>query len=301
MPNTLCHIALQTPASHLFRPKTSILLIVAACIIPDLPWIAQRLCLAAQVADPYMLRLYFTAQASLLFCLLPAALLALLAPRPRQVFVVVAANAALHLLLDATQEKWANGVHLLAPISWQPFSLGFSWPEHPLWTLLSCAGIAVMLFYASGKRGITVGSPEISGRRCVAMCIVATTYLLGPFAFLTDIEESNSHFIKTLRSPARTGSHLELDRQRYDAATATITTFAGEQIALQGDAPPSSGLLSVRGVFTSQATLQVTAYHIHSEMRDYASILGLFMACALGLQSVLLSRKKLHQPPQGSP
>jgi hypothetical protein len=91
-------------------------------VIPDVPWILQRIVSAgftASVVDPYDLRLYTIVQSSLIACLVLSLALSLLSSAPRRVFMLLAFNSFVHLLLDAMETKWANGVNLFAPFSWQ--------------------------------------------------------------------------------------------------------------------------------------------------------------------------------------
>ncbi|HSO09252.1 MAG TPA: hypothetical protein VLR45_04640, partial [Desulfoprunum sp.] len=118
MPNTLCHIALQAPVHRAALSDKVLPWVVAGCIIPDIPWILLRTALALGMAAPYTIRLYTTIQASLLFCTLFSAFLAQFSRRPAATFAILSGNCLFHLLLDATQVKWANGVHLLAPFDW---------------------------------------------------------------------------------------------------------------------------------------------------------------------------------------
>jgi len=90
---------------------------------PGYPWILLRTSLALDLAAPYTVRLYTTIQASLLFCALFSAFLAQLSRHPAATFAILTGNSLLHLLLDATQVKWANGVHLLARSTGPPGSL----------------------------------------------------------------------------------------------------------------------------------------------------------------------------------
>ena len=43
--------------------------------------------------------------------------------------IILSINSLLHLLLDATQIKWANGVHFFAPFNWQLANFNLFWPE----------------------------------------------------------------------------------------------------------------------------------------------------------------------------
>ena len=265
------------------------------CIIPDIPWIMQRIMFKLGLADPYSLRLYFTVQASLVFCLLPSLWIALLSKKPKAIFALISVNCLLHLLLDATQIKWANGVHLLAPISWSPLSFGLLWPEHLLWPVISLAGLILFLYLMIKNRDIGSLSFTITARTIGISILLFLIYFAGPLAFMDKLEQADSHFIQTLRQQdKRAGKYIELDRLPYNGSTGTIRTFAGERITLtglDGIKPGSDSILSIQGIFTDISTIRVSNYHIHSGLRDYASVLGLFMACALLIQSLLICRK----------
>ncbi|MBU1985662.1 MAG: hypothetical protein KJ846_00385, partial [Proteobacteria bacterium] len=125
MPNTLVHIGIQGPLNTLFGKGTNPQWMLLGCIIPDIPWILQRILNFIPGIDPYTLRLYSLNQASLFFCLFMAAALALSTRRSLHIFLLLSLNCLLHLLLDATQIKWANGVQLLVPFSWS--MLRFDW------------------------------------------------------------------------------------------------------------------------------------------------------------------------------
>nr|MBS0019700.1 hypothetical protein [Gammaproteobacteria bacterium] len=119
MPNTIAHFGLQGAASRLLFGTVDPRWIMVGCVIPDAPWIAQRVVHAAAPGfDPYSLRLYFVAQASLLSSLVLCAACAVLTRTPRVLFFLLGFNVLAHLLLDACQTKWGNGVAIAAPISW---------------------------------------------------------------------------------------------------------------------------------------------------------------------------------------
>jgi len=137
MPNTLGHYGVQGAASRALFGRVDPRWIMAGCVLPDVPWILQRLTQAVfPGAYPYDLRLYFVAQASLFGALVGCGAAAALAPKPRRIFLLLAFNVLFHLLLDACQTKWGNGVHLLAPASWHMLNFGWfwsaEWPSHAL-------------------------------------------------------------------------------------------------------------------------------------------------------------------------
>ena len=181
MPNTLAHLGLQTLVAAPALRAGEVRWLFLGCVIPDLPWILQRALRGLAVVDLYERRLYAIAQASLAVSLFLCAALAALAARPRRVFVILAASAALHLLLDALQTKWANGVHLAAPFSWQLWNAGLFWPESPISLGLSALGLAVVggvLLSSQRVPGAVTGErgPRVS-RVAVASLLLAVTCL----------------------------------------------------------------------------------------------------------------------------
>ena len=120
MPNVFAHLGVGAAVTRLVIPDADAKWIFLGCVIPDVPWILQRVVSTLGLAlNPYDIRLYFVVQASLAGSLLLAATLAAISSAPRRVFTVLALNVLVHLLLDACQTKWGNGIHILAPISWQ--------------------------------------------------------------------------------------------------------------------------------------------------------------------------------------
>ena len=147
MPNTLAHLGVQGFLTRTIIREADIKWIFLGALIPDFPWIARRaiLFLIPQV-DPIDLRLYAIAQSSLAGCLLLAAAISLLTYKPLRIFIILAINSLLHLLIDALQTKWGNGVHLLAPVSWHTWNLGYFWPETMATYALTVLGVIYVLY-----------------------------------------------------------------------------------------------------------------------------------------------------------
>ena len=125
MPNTLAHFGIQGVATLVMLRQADPKWIFVGCIIPDVPWILQRI-VRPVITDPdllYDLRLYTIAQASLICCLLLCGAFAVLSANPGRIFAILSLNSCFHLLLDAFQTKWGNGVHrvvyIIGPISLQ--------------------------------------------------------------------------------------------------------------------------------------------------------------------------------------
>ncbi|MFN2354861.1 MAG: hypothetical protein ABR512_10100 [Desulfopila sp.] len=288
MPNTLIHIAIQAPLSRALVPRVQIPWILLGLIIPDIPWILQRIAVAGQFGDPYQMRLYFTSQASLLFCLVLSFTFALFAKRVFLVFSVLALNNLLHLFLDAMQIKWGNGVHFFAPLSWTPTHFDLLWPEHTLMYLLS-----VMGFFYLVKNITTISLEDIAvntSSMWKISCLCLGLYFLLPLFFMSHIIDSNANYIAIKNTSSdRVGRIVELDRSYYSAKDSTIALFTGEKVPVVGSLPPKSGIISIKGRFLDQKTIQSDAYHPHGSTRDYASMAGLLFSSIIWL--TLLTRR----------
>lgn len=297
MPNTLCHIGIQVPLSGLVLRKSQLIWVIIACIIPDLPWIALKCLIPLEIFDPYNLRLYCTAQASLFFCLFCSAGLACCTAQSGKVFTILGSNCLAHLILDSLEIKWGNGVHFIAPYSWTMQHLDKAWPEHPVILGLTLVGLVVLL--GSWKKGTPCSSPLRKPDRVKAAscCVAFGIYMLGPILFLPQLEAADTYSIHTLRlKDQRPGKPIAFDRAHYFAETRTLRTFAGEHIAVIGSQPQVSGRVSFRGHFLTPTSFSSTTHHYHRDYRDIATFVGLFMACTLLLQSLILphfqARKK---------
>ena len=293
MPNTLVHFGVQGAASRALARDVDAKWIFLGCIIPDVPWIIQRVVSGLwSSVDPYSLRLYATVQASLAACLLFSAALALISKHPGVIFAVLALNSFLGLGLDALQTKWANGVHLFAPLSWDMLNFGLFWPESIPNYLLTIFGLRVFLRFA----GPTFGKPVVLMLRKRRRVLLALAFLLAwaitPLVFLTGPENQDNHFVRTLRATElREGRAIELDRAEYfvEGGREYVRTYTGEKLAVIGQTLGHSGTVSVRGTFVDAQTIRIHERHEHSgAWRDWASILGLTLL--LGLWMVGLWR-----------
>ncbi len=302
MPSTLCHIGFQGPLSQIAWGKNHIIWVIVACIIPDLPWILLTSLLPLGLFDPYDLRLYCTAQASLLCCLFFSAALACFCRRPGTIFLLLACNCLLHLLLDSLEIKWGNGIHLIAPLSWTMLQQGLVWPEHPLVLVFTLAGLVYLL--GNWRNCLSSGAPfhlpktiKISTGLGFLAC-----YLLAPTFFLDQMERANTYHIHTLRhKEQRPGKPIQFDRVHYFALQHSLQTFAGERIIVTGSQPDTSGRVSFRGHFLTPTTFASDSHHLHRDHRDFDTLIGLFMACTLLLQSLILAHFLARKNNQGPP
>lgn len=279
MPNTLAHIGIQTLVTRAVLRDADVKWIWAACVIPDLPWIGQRAARAFTEISPYDIRLYAIVQSSLLFCLLLSAALACLSNQFRRVFAILALGCLMHLVLDALQTKWANGVHLFVPLSWELWNAGLFWPEDwPTWALtglgMTVAVYAMLRLPADGRDLV-----RPRGARLVTLMVLGGVYFTAPLALMEGPRTADSHFVRTLSETGhRTGLPIEIDRNRVlDTANGPVLqTWTGERLVLTGAVPESPGKYSLQGTFQNPGTIEVKTTHAHPKgLRDNASYLGL--------------------------
>ena len=313
MPNTLAHLGIQTLATRGLIRDAEVKWIWAGCLLPDLPWIGQRALGATGLVDPLDLRLYAMAQASLFVSLALAGALACLAARPGRVFAILAFGCLTHLLLDAAQIKWANGVHLFAPFFWNIWNFGFFWPEDWPTYALTALGAAVAAWAFWRRRETLADLVRPRGLRAAVFAALALGWLALPVAFLGPAGRSGSHHVDILRDPAaRPGRAIGFDRDEVAFGAAggpEIVAWTGERFAATGVLPPApqttpgggSVPASLLGRFTDAATVEVAEVHVHAAgLRDYASYAGL--AAVIGFWALaLLRRPRRPAPPRSAP
>ncbi len=291
MPNTLAHFGIQTLTSKaVFRPA-DVKWIGLGCLIPDLPWITQRLIRPLAIIDPIDLRLYVIIQSSLFMSLILAGSISLQVKNSRRIFLLLALNCVLHLFLDPTQIKWANGTHLLAPFSWHLTNFGFFWPEQLPALLLTLAGLIIFPIFAWKDRDREILLIRCWKRQAAGLLLLGL-YLLLPIFLWNGPLAADNHFAATLKKKQRTGNTIEIDRKPYHARQSTIGTISGEQLNLTGpNLPKFDTNLSIKGIFTNNNTILISKYHVHSPMRDIYSKIGISMLLLSWL--VALCRKRI--------
>lgn len=289
MPNSLAHFGGQGPLARLIDARVDAKWILLGCVLPDVPWIARRAvtAVAGGFVDPVALRLYGIVQASLAFSLILAGILALLSARPKPVFGVLTLGALLHLLLDAAQTKWGNGVHFLAPISWEMINFGWFWPESVVTGALTVGGLGYVAWEWLRRRR----EPRIplapTRRNMLAAVTLALLYLAAPPVFFDDVMASGSHHLDVLvGETGEPGRHLGLDRVGYSPADegggsgGRVSVPGGEMRAV-GHLPSREATVSLRGRLMSPRTVWVSEYHVHTPyFRTVSSVLGLVLLVA---------------------
>jgi hypothetical protein len=283
MPNTLAHFGVQVLGTSAAFPTFDVRLLLLGPVLPDIPWILQRAAVGLLPGlDRIDLRLYVAIQASLLFCLILSAGIALATRQPLLVFCVLGVNCLAHLLLDAAEIKWANGVHLLVPFDWRMVNYGLFWPEHTVVLLLSLMGLAVAAAVILFRPGDPVG--VAGGRSLGAAAALLFFYLAAPVLLMEQAERADVHYAHSFRSPAESvGKPIEFDRVRLEATASgsAIRTFAGTSLRVTGSLPAAEGTVSIRGRFTDIGTVAVGDAHLHvGALRELPTYVGLGLLVA---------------------
>jgi hypothetical protein len=294
MPNTLVHFAVQGPSSRGLWRAVDPRWVFLGCLLPDLPWILRRAVVAFGLpVDPIDLRLYTMAQASLAGALLLCAALAVVTVAPRVVMAVLGLNALLHLLLDATEIKWGNGVHLLAPFSWRMTSFELVSGEGALFPVLSVAGALAVGWELARPRGRFVGF-DPRPRRLAAAGALLVAYFAAPLPFFGAIEATDSYSVKTMREvQRRPGRPVSFDRTGFLAAPGGgfVETWTGERLKATGMVPDHDALVSLHGTFLQPDLLRVDRLVEHRRDRDWPSYLALGLLALLWVRPYLPGRR----------
>ncbi|MEE9430248.1 MAG: hypothetical protein V3V16_04350 [Melioribacteraceae bacterium] len=289
MPNTLAHIGINGLLTRSVMKKSDLFWIYFGTIIPDIPWIIQRLVQTfSPSTDGFDLRLYVIVQATLLFSLILSLIFSFLTDATKRTFLILAFGSLLHLLIDSFQIKWANGVHLFAPFNWELLNFGLFWPESLPTYILTFSGIVYFIFNWNTLRTQKLNLKFNSVKFSISFLLLFI-YLLTPFYFMSHVEEANNHFIKTLRKENnRAGKFVEFDRKKIEFNELTnqysIQTFDKSFIPVEGISRVSANKISLRGKFIDNKTIKVIDYHEHIVwFRDGASYIGLILVLIAGV------------------
>ncbi len=286
VPNTLAHLGAQGVLNHLVKRDIDPKLIGLGCLLPDVPWILQRLITGLQLGhDPYTVRLYCIAQASLFVTLCLCGALAFLSQKPQEVFLILGVNACLHLLLDGLQTKLANGVHFFAPISWDLWNIGWFWPESlPTYILTGC-GVLYLIWKWSAAVNQPIPFQQRSPLKIGLSVAMIALYFFLPYVFLDGPRQADNHFVRTLEEKdSRKGKPIEFDRRSYIKTPSedVVDTFGGERLTVANSPLDHSGTISGRGTFSTQNEVKFREMHEHTgRLRDISSILGILLLIAM--------------------
>ena len=213
MPNTLAHIGVQGFSTKSIFNFSDLKWIYLGCIIPDFPWILQRILKYSNLFNLYDVRDYSIILSTLLFSIILSGALSMFSINSKKVFLILAFSSLFHLMLDPLQIKWANGTHLFAPFSWHLLSFNLFWPESILTYIITGFGLLYFIYYYKSalKESSDLTIPGI--KKMYLMISLLLVYFIVPLFMLNLPEQNNNHFVKTLRDyNSRQGKYIELDR-----------------------------------------------------------------------------------------
>ena len=280
MPNMLAHFGAQAVLTRTVLPTADIKVIFLGCFLPDVPWILQRIIRSVFPGfDPYSVRLYAIVQASLFVTLFLCGALAILSKSPGKVFSILAINSLLHLLLDALQTKWGNGVLLFAPFSWAQLNFDLFWPESLPTYLLTLLGLGYVGWV---WKNVIIESPllpDLSPPKIFLAVGLCGLYFALPMGLLDGPRMENNSYINTLQDKhTRIGQEIEFDRRPYIKMPQKdiLRSWTNEEFRILGRGLDQSGTVSIRGRFQDPSTIKVTDIHQHVwGFRDGSSYIAL--------------------------
>jgi len=300
MPNTLAHIGINGLLTRTLIKKSDFFWIYFGTIIPDLPWIFQRV---VETFFPsingYDLRLFVIVQATLILSIILSGAIAFISNSPKKTFLILSFGSLLHLLLDSLQIKWANGVHLFAPFNWELLNFSLFWPESFPTYILTIAGIIYFIFNWNNLKLNNI-KLKLSFSQLRISFFLFVIYFTLPFGLMQFPLEQNNHFVQTLSDyENRTGKPIELDRKKMKFEELTksyfIESIDKSYIKLVGIETTNAYKISVKGKFIDNNTIKVTEFHEHIIwFRDGASYIGLGFILLTGMISFKIKNRTIQ-------
>ena len=293
MPNTLAHIAVNSISTKIIIRNSELLWIYIGCIIPDIPWIIRKLVtFILPSMNGYDLQAYAIIQSSLLFSIIMSLDFALISTSKKRTFLILALGSLLHLIFDLLQIKWANGVILFAPFSWEMINFGLFWPENIINYIITSLGL--VYFMVNWKKVKIEKLPiTIKYKSTILSVLLIVCYLSAPLLFIQNIYSANSHYVRTLKDiELREGNYVELDRKSilYNKLSNSywIYSFNQDLIELSNLNSAESSRISVKGYFETNDRIKVSEFHENwDQFRDGASYIGLFLIFLIWINAVL--------------
>ena len=300
MPNTLAHLGAQALATRTVIRTAEVQWIFLGAVVPDVPWIAGR---ATRTLLPNLhdhdFWAYYIAQSSLVMSLLLCAAVAAIAARPGRAFVILGVNALFHLVLDGLQHRWGNGVHLLAPVSWESWNAGWFGLDSPAAFVLTGLGavVAVVALLAIWRQRDTPAL-DLSRRRLAWAGVLLVLYVGLPVPLRHGPLAADTLSVGTLHDRSnRSGRTIALDRTFYrrDGDRQFIHTYGGDVLSVSNRPLDSDAVVSIRATFVNDTTLFVHDFRDHSgSPRDLLTYVGLavVLASCVVASPVLKGRKQ---------
>ena len=282
MPNTLAHIGAQLPIGKAIRRNWDPRWIVLGLLLPDLPWILQRVALAVlPTLSPISIRAYVVVLSTPVFCTVLAAAIACCFEKGRTIFWILFSQSIIHLLLDAFQQKGGVGIPFLAPFSWHTYSFPAYSMNGWVTNLLTLSGLVILLLLLAGR----IHFPKLNRllidkplNLLLSLGLVAI-YFSGPLLLHNGVMDANVHDLKLWKGDMpRVGETVHFDRARYvPGDPGTIQDdFNPVPIPIIGVDFPHKTKISTEAVFINEDTLWTATYVVHPKgLRFSYTIVGL--------------------------
>lgn len=279
MPDLLTHFG----STYLvFRPmgyKDEIPLMYLGALIPDMPWIANRIFYFFDFSDPIQRLAYLIPFSTPFMAVIAALIIALTQRNTLRSFAMLLIAALFHILLDTMQTRIAEGSLLLYPASFTQYSFGWFWPEDTISYVAVGIGFIVTMFslIVSGPR------PGIQKTRLHLIIVLALIAALFPVLTIDRIISANAYRTGFLEAPQKwEGKQISLERETVISANA-IKTFSGLTVKVAGKHNLQTGQsVSIRGYY-SNGTVYPELIHYHNAPRDIFSYIALFIFVCIWL------------------
>jgi hypothetical protein len=272
-------------------------------LIPDLPWILQRVLLSIPIdIPPYAIRAYVVGMSAPLMCSILSAAIASLFKKWREVFSILLFGSMVHLLLDAVQEKGGLGIPLAYPFYFETFS-------YPLFSMngwisvsITFIGLLTTLYILLKPRNYFPFPKWTHEKHRLILCgILVWGYLTIPAMFLEATIRSNVHDTGVISGLLnRTGASVHFDRAHFTPGVVSsiknsTMPSAVEVVGIDLNAP---ALVSGKAIFVSENTLEMQSYEAHPRYARFSyTMVGLLAIIAIWIRPIL-SYGMIHQGPK---
>lgn len=292
MPNTLAHLAIQIPAGRALGQQT-LILVCMGLMIPDLPWILQRVLLYVDGSFSALhIRSYCLALSTPALCLLLSWGISLLFRNPVRTLTVLFSQCLLHFFLDGLEQKGGIGILWFAPLNWASFSFEILSMDGVFVRGLSILGIVLGLILIFRRSNQNKDLFRLNRVRMIGSSALLMIYLLVPLALMDTIIEKDVHHFRSWAMPStREDNSISFDRAVLVPGCPTYikNDLTPEPVVLKGFKSEEPGLIIGRGMFASENELILKDYTIiDRNERSVATFVGIVMVMAILARHLLL-------------
>jgi hypothetical protein len=290
----MIHYGTTLAAGWPLRDRSITMSLLLGATWPDLPWVLLRgLHMVVPISSSLTPSYYVQPFATPLMCLWAGVIFACCVRRPRRQAVAFVAAAWLHLLLDACQTRFGNGVAFLYPLSGKLYDFEVFWEESPVG--LAMLALSVGFVAVVAKQGVASMTWKRPPAMWVAVLLVG--YFAMPVVTWSLMRGDDTFGMAFVSDPTSfEGRTVGFDRNLLAGTNPPILrTWYGRDLRLVGvPAEAQAGdIVSVRGRYTD-GEIAVEAFHVHlRHLHDVPSMV------ALAVFVVILWRARRNAPSIG--